>query len=79
MPVINGFLLLWAVPGVMAGLVKRKRDSDDVSFVYALMASITMVTAHASCIRFFGAVSCAFAAWRCRDIASTRSKGNLLV
>jgi hypothetical protein len=78
-PAINIFLLLWALPGVYGGLVRRKNDSDDVSFVYALMSSVTMVSANAACIRYLGLASCAFSAWSSYDIQSVRSRSNQLV
>lgn len=78
-PAYNAFLLLWALPGVYAGLVRKKSDSDDVSFVYSLMSGITMITANAACIRYLGFASCGFAAWRSYDIQGVRSRSNQLV
>ena len=78
-PAINIFLLLWAVPGVYSGLVRRKTDSDDVSFVYALMSGVTMISANAACIRYLGLASCLFSGWRSYDIQTVRSRSNQLV
>lgn len=78
-PGLNLVLILVPLPAIYLGVIRRKGESEDVLFIFALLSVLSIVAAQCSSIRLLGVAGVAFGSWRCYDVGQIQADSNRLI
>jgi len=79
LPILNLLLALIPLPAIIVSYLRRKTDTEDMVFVLAILACVSIVGAQCWSVRYLGMSGLVFAAYRCWEIGAVHSVGNRLI
>jgi hypothetical protein len=69
-PLLNLALALVPLPAVFVAFRRSKTDTEEMTFVLAVLSCVSVVGAQCWSVRYLGATGLIFAAWRCYEVGA---------
>jgi len=78
-PCLNTVLLLVPIPAIYIAFRRNKGDSEDMTFMLAVLSVLSTAGAHIGSIRYLGVLGAVLGGYRCREVNFSNRVSNKLV